>query len=133
MFLAVSNSSVNGLIIVGLNPSKVKVQDLRKNSTHDKLKQWLDEWGIDKVCFTNLTGDPYWDFKCSHLDKEWIINQLHGHDKVVALGSKVSQVLSSLNIEHFKMPHPSPRNRQLNDKTFEQKMIAECKQYIYNI
>jgi len=33
-------------------------------------------------------------------------------------------------VEHFAAPHPSPLNRNLNDKSFENKIINELKVYI---
>jgi hypothetical protein len=117
-------------IVVGLNPSKVKIQDGKKNSTHDRLKSWLDFWGIEKVCFTNLTGDENWDFKVSSLDLSFFSKQISGHDKVIALGTKVSSVLTKLGVDHFEMPHPSPRNRKLNCKNFEETKLKECIKYL---
>ena len=53
------------------------------------------------------------------------------YDKVIALGNVASNSLKKLNIDHFKMPHPSGLNRQLNDKEFEKTKIKECYNYLY--
>ena len=53
------------------------------------------------------------------------------YDKVIALGNVASNSLKKLNKDHFKMPHPSGLNRQLNDKEFEKKKIKECYNYLY--
>lgn len=47
---------------------------------------------------------------------------------VIALGNKASERLK--NDPHFKLPHPSGRNRQINDKEFIEKKLMECKEYI---
>ena len=51
-------------------------------------------------------------------------------DKVVALGGVASKSLTKVGIEHFRMPHPSPRNRQLNDKQYEINMVNDCGTYL---
>ena len=51
-------------------------------------------------------------------------------NNVIALGNVASDSLRKVNVEHFKMPHPSPRNRQLNDKQFEKTMIRKCYNYL---
>lgn len=52
------------------------------------------------------------------------------HRKIVALGGFASKVLDKLGVEHFKLPHPSPRNRLLNDKEFERSELERCREYI---
>lgn len=49
---------------------------------------------------------------------------------VVALGSVASQVLKDLNVNHFKLPHPSGRNRMLNNKALVAKKLKECKNWL---
>jgi hypothetical protein len=49
---------------------------------------------------------------------------------VVALGNEASRALDQLGVSHFKLPHPSGRNRQINDKAFISKKLEECKRYI---
>lgn len=50
--------------------------------------------------------------------------------KVIALGNSASKILTQLEIPHFKLPHPSGRNRQINDKAFINARLEACKQYI---
>ena len=50
--------------------------------------------------------------------------------KVVALGNKASARLTKMGIEHFKLPHPSGRNRKLNDPNFIDSELEKCNNYI---
>ena len=59
-----------------------------------------------------------------------ICEHIRNADKIVALGSAVSKFLEDHNVEHFKLPHPSPRNRQLNDKEFIKNELKACREYI---
>lgn len=47
---------------------------------------------------------------------------------IIALGNNASKFCKGY--EHFKLPHPSSRNRLLNDKEFVKKKLKECKKYI---
>jgi hypothetical protein len=49
---------------------------------------------------------------------------------VIALGNVASKALDDLKIEHYKLPHPSPKNRKLNCKSFVQYALFLCKVYI---
>lgn len=53
---------------------------------------------------------------------------INREDKVIALGAITSKALK--NIPHFKLPHPSGRNRQINNKEFIDKKLKECKTWI---
>jgi uracil-DNA glycosylase family 4 len=48
-------------------------------------------------------------------------------DRLVALGKSASNVLKNLNLKHFEMPHPSGRNRKLNDKSYVTEKINKLK------
>lgn len=53
--------------------------------------------------------------------------------KIVALGKPAFQYLSNLGLsEFYALPHPSGRNRVLNDKEKLNKLLETCKLYIYN-
>ena len=117
---------MNKILIVGQNPS---AQKPRKNSTFDRLQRWCDEMNVDDFDFINCI-DSVGDYTKLKINKDNIQTSTRNRDKIIALGNFSSDTLSKLGIDHFKMPHPSPRNRKLNDKEFEKKMINECKNYL---
>ena len=84
---------------------------------------------VDDFDFINCI-DSVGDYKKLNINKTNIINSTQNRKKIIALGNFSSETLTKLGIDHFKMPHPSPRNRKLNDKEFEKKMINECKSYL---
>ena len=43
--------------------------------------------------------------------------------KIVALGNTAVKALTLLRADFYQMPHPSGRNRQLNDKLFVEERI----------
>jgi len=49
-------------------------------------------------------------------------------DVYVALGNNASRAL--YGIPHFKLPHPSPKNRKLNDKEFIASELQKCYSYL---
>jgi len=50
--------------------------------------------------------------------------------KVVALGNTAADALDIIGIKYFKLPHPSPLNRFLNNKEQVDAVLQECKQWI---
>lgn len=53
----------------------------------------------------------------------------------IALGNAAAKELQcvshcGIGVPHFKLPHPSGRNRQINDKEFIDKKLKECKDWI---
>ena len=50
-------------------------------------------------------------------------------DAIVALGNVASKRLTKAGIPHFKLPHPSPRNRKLNNQEYIDAELAKC--YLY--
>jgi uracil-DNA glycosylase len=59
------------------------------------------------------------------------MKQIKGYDKVLALGGQVSKTLNTLGVEHFSLPHPSPRNRMMNDEKNVKHIIQKCKNVYY--
>lgn len=51
-----------------------------------------------------------------------------GQHKLIALGNNASKRLKEF--PHFKLPHPSGRNRQINNKEFIANKLLECKKYL---
>jgi uracil-DNA glycosylase len=114
-------------LIVGLSPSS-KVKPF-KNGTFARLLTW-----------TKVVDLPEWDFcnilhevNCSDIkkvDASELKQQCHNRKKIIALGGIVSKVLYKYDIPHFKVDHPSPRNRNLNCKDYETKMLLDLKEYL---
>jgi len=120
------------VIVVGINPSnrhtRVRVY---KNSTFSTLLRWMDHLGIKNFSFINCI-DVRGEYKSNKIDYNLLEKSINKKYKVLALGDFPSKALKKLNIDHFKLPHPSPRNRQLNDKAFESLILEECRSYIYD-
>jgi hypothetical protein len=117
---------MKNMIVIGLNPTKLSIP--RKGGAVSRFREWLDYLGIDKVAFTNLSPDPYWDKK--KIDQDFLVRSISDHTKVVAWGPAVSKYLTAMGIEHFTLPHPSPLNRQVNDHNFIRQKLDECKEFL---
>ena len=119
-------NTMNKLLILGINPSSVA---FRRNHSLHRLGEWMTFLGYDTYCFSNVI--PY-EGKYSHkdVDTNFIRKSIQGHDTIIALGGFVSGVLKRMNVDHITMPHPSPLNRNLNDKKYERAMLRDMRNYI---
>lgn len=123
-------SSRCNTIFVGMNPSKVPVSR-SKGSAYKRFHDWLDYLELKHVSFTNLSPDPEWDFKFKSFDHNLLFTSLQNYDRIIVWGSLVSNYLRRLGFtEHFVLPHPSPRNRKLNDHKYVHNVLNECKEYL---
>lgn len=119
--------------IVGMNPSSYPATAThRKNHTWDRLCRWIDTLGIGPTSFFNLVSTPG-EIKRKDVEVDWVKDILKDYDCVLALGGFVSGVLNTIDVKHFKLPHPSPRNRLLNSKEYEQQILKDCKAYVKSI
>lgn len=116
------------LLIIGMNPSGRDLKH-KKGPTLSKLESWMDAFEIKHFSFINCFDTPG-DAKASNVDYERLCTLTKQYDKILALGAFVSKTLNTINVAHFKMPHPSPLNRLLNDKAFEKKTLSDCKDYL---
>jgi len=114
-------------IFVGMQPSKAQ---FRKNCALDRFALWMDKLNVSAVTFQNAITDPDLPQKVTSADFKLLYKCIKGYTKVVALGALVSQILTAMGVQHFKMPHPSPRNRLLNDKAYEENVLKQLKEYL---
>jgi len=119
-------------IVVGMNPSnKITGSRVRKNSTFDRLTLWMNTIKIDKFSFINTFHCPKDNPKLSDVDFT-TLELARPYKRVLALGGFASAALKKAGIDHFVLPHPSPRNRKLNDKSYEKSILEKAYKYIHN-
>lgn len=90
----------------------------------------MDSLFIQYFSFINVIDEKTNEPKIKDVDLERLKHVCEGYNKVLALGGFASTALSKAGINHHKLPHPSPRNRLFNDKSFESKILNECSKYL---
>lgn len=116
------------VIFVGMNPSRVSQK--RRNSTLNTLASWVETLGLSQFEFVNVSNDDGDLVRREHVEHETLEQRCSKHGSVIALGSIPSMILRKKRIEHFKLPHPSPKNRVLNDKILLNCVLESCGKYI---
>lgn len=116
------------VIILGQCPSS-KTQPF-KNGTFARLKTWCDTVGLYAWDFHNVIPDKINSYSIADVNSDLLITRTKNKKKVIALGGFVSRVCTKYMIDHFKIDHPSPRNRNLNDKDYEKAMIERLRTYV---
>jgi uracil-DNA glycosylase len=115
------------ILFVGDKPSpkmKPGAKPFEGAACEARLKAWIKELG--------LTLNNYERNSCCIINQidlarsELLVTVCKPY--IVALGNNASKALGK--IPHFKLPHPSGRNRQINDKSYIEARLAECKKYI---
>ncbi len=114
------------ILFVGDTPSKNNIyKDIAFIGTpsHKNLLKWIEELGC---------GDNY---IMRNSNSHGLLMQIHdfyvyGSYTVIALGEKASKRLKEYRVPHFKLPHPSPKNRKLNDKQFLKDSLKYLKQIL---
>lgn len=122
----VNEADSNIVVFVGMNPS---VKGTNRGSTFGRLNDWVDKLGIETFAFMNSYPHPG-KCKVSDVNLDNLRKALYKFTKVVALGNFADEALTKAGIAHFKLPHPSPLNRQINDDRFINKILDECRDYL---
>lgn len=99
--------------------------------SYKTLLTWCGEMDVDitRVRLYNQTDRPF-----DHIMSRTTLNRAVelGQIKVIALGQKAAMYLNKVGVdEYFVLPHPSGRNRLLNDKEFVANKLGSCRKYIY--
>jgi uracil-DNA glycosylase len=115
------------IVFIGDRPSSKNLDQkvpFVGTKSHSNLIKWTHYMGIPGYLLLNSHTDA---------DKSKIFDLASQGFKCIALGNNSSKVLESLKIEHFKLPHPSPRNRLLNNKNYIDNELIKCKNYLNGI
>jgi uracil-DNA glycosylase len=112
------------IIFVGDKPSpkmKQGAKPFEGAACEKRLKEWIRELiGDEEYIIVNKFDRP-----------RWVFSMWWGSGaKVIALGGEASKVLNRYRTSHFKLPHPSGRNRQINDKEFIKRQLEACKKWL---
>ena len=120
---------LDSILIVGMCPSDKPTLGMTRNATFRRLESWMDELGVQHFSFINVFDKPHVP-TLSKVKGKPLVTASETYTNVLALGEFVSLALNRLDIRHFKLPHPSPLNRLLNDKEYEKQVLKECKEYL---
>lgn len=128
------------IVFVGDKPSPRMTPDARPfegASCQKRLFEWINEILPFNPVWLASQQFSFHDFMYRNLVFR-IINQidytslellLFPNDTIfIALGDNASRALKG--IEHFKLPHPSGKNRQVYNKSFMAKKLKECQQHV---
>lgn len=115
------------IIFVGDCPSKKNISKhvpFIGTKSYDTLSEWFN--------VLDLRFHEYILYN-SHTDK--LLNKIKIYDDnnftIIALGNKAADRLKKRGIQIlYKLPHPSPRNRKLNDKQFVINELKKCKEVL---
>lgn len=133
------------VLVVGSNPSVQSEstiafwQDTKSSKT---LYMWLNLTDVEFELLTmvNVSDDTtpnnrplkVAEIKAG-LPKLQQTYEVGAFTKVIALGNTAADAMKRLGIECYKMPHPSGRNRQLNDDDFVAEKINGLKEYLKSV
>ena len=119
------------ILVVGHSPGKTPINKRKNGSpTLNRLNRWLDACEVDIYSFSNIYAHHKELLKNTDIDRTYVQNITKNYNKIITLGGFVSQYFNKMDIKHYAAPHPSPRNRKFNDKTYEPGVIDELKEYI---
>jgi uracil-DNA glycosylase len=131
------------ILFIGSNPSQVSAKtvpfwfDTRSRSV---LFQWMDQVEESEIIdwhFANVSNQVTPDnrsLKMSEIKEN--LETLKANiesinpDKIITLGKTAEKALTLLNREFYPMPHPSGRNRKLNNKDYIEEKIKGMTSYI---
>ncbi len=112
------------ILFVGDRPSQ-KMTPGAKPFQGAACEKRLMEWTAYLGCrYTHVIVNSH---ENDHLDWQ-VQNTFKFNGKIIALGNNASKALG--DIPHFKLPHPSGRNRQINNKAFIESRLKACKEWL---
>ncbi len=111
------------ILIVGDKPSKRTHPNIpfKGAACEKRLYTWIKTITDKTPRFINRVS-PFFETA--------VYMALHAGMPIVALGTAASNALKRDKIPHFKLPHPSGRNRLLNNKDYINMVLLECRSWL---
>jgi uracil-DNA glycosylase len=122
------HESSDDILILGQCPSS-KTKPF-KNGTFARLSKWLEVVDVHAFAFHNVIPHMVNSYDIKDVDEAALMKAVKGKKIIIALGGFVSKVCTKYGIDHYKIDHPSPRNRNLNDPLYEINMLLDLKEYL---
>lgn len=91
-------------------------------ASYKRLKDWER--------YLIVASDIEVSYSNSHTLKD-LENILKFEGKIVSLGLNAKLRLDVLGVQHHTLPHPSPLNFSLNNKSYVYKKLNACKRWLY--
>jgi len=121
------------VIVVGHSPGSSKIKYRSKSATIKRLDMWLGACDVYSYSFVNLYAPSSHSPQKNEINEILLHECLNGYNKIITLGNEVKQYFKKRNIPHFAAPHPSPLNRNLNDKSYEKAVINSLQTYLNDV
>jgi len=118
------------IAFVASNPSHLGTESPAKQNLYRWIKKLNLKVGYSFFNVSNSVTPDNRPLKKSEYELLRLKEDLRGIRKVVALGATAADALSQLGIACFELPHPSPKNRVLNDKCAIETTLEECRLYL---
>lgn len=116
------------IIFIGISPSS-KTKPF-ENGSFNTLRKWCESVGLYEWDFHNLIPNKVNCLDKTYINHNLLIEKIKNKNKIIALGGYVSGYLTKNKIDHLKIDHPSPRNRNLNNLNYVQTLVLKLKEYI---
>jgi len=118
------------ILVIGHSPSSKEYCPRKGNPSINRLNRWLDACGVEIYSFSNACAHHAPSLRKDNVDETYIKEITKSYNKILTLGKEVSNYFTKMGIEHYALPHPSPLNRQFNDKAYEPKIINNLNNYL---
>lgn len=128
------------ILFVASNPSKLNTNPtiaMVGSKSEKNFNGWVEYLSPQKDYFVINVSDKVLENDKTLKKREYDLPRLASYvinpsfDKIVALGNVAEDALKQLGIEnYYKLPHPSPRNRFLNNTVQVEAVLEDCKQWL---
>jgi len=123
---------MNKILILGHSPSPSSTKR-KGNPTLERLNRWLDACNVRIYSFTNLCASSAGSLKNAEICETMLHDIFKDYNKVITLGKEVKHYTKKMGYDFYELPHPSPLNRNLNNKQYEKDVINGLQSFIHSV
>lgn len=109
-----------------IKPGKTKLDVLVIGSNTEQLKSLFHEMGIEPRVLHPMSLLLHGQYELGSLHKA-----TKQYKKVVVVGSKASEALRKLDIEHFRIPSPNDPNKIFSNKNLIRSITNTCSDWLW--